>query len=199
VTAIAISEPQAGSDVTAINPRQKDGDCYVLNGRKQWFSYGVAYIVVMARTGDSPARTASAPSLSTEDVRRQFRASRAQDGLSRRTEHADILRQCRGPIEISLARQARVFGRRCALDLSRPTIGAQSVGIAQGALGASIAYAKEQAFKKAISDSGRAVHACRHGDRSGSSRSSTMRAPAMKTTGRLVFSQWRNASAATRP
>src|SRR6266702_3543815 len=57
VTAIAISEPQAGSDVTAIATRaKKDGDCYVLNGRKQWCSYGVAadYIVVMARTGDGP-------------------------------------------------------------------------------------------------------------------------------------------------
>src|SRR6266702_3784328 len=56
VTAIAISEPQAGSDVTAINSRaKKDGDCYVLNGRKQWCSYGVVadFIVVMARTSDS--------------------------------------------------------------------------------------------------------------------------------------------------
>jgi len=57
VTAIAISEPQAGSDVTAINTRaRKDGDSYVLNGRKQWCSYGVVadYIVVMARTSDAP-------------------------------------------------------------------------------------------------------------------------------------------------
>src|SRR5213080_2280956 len=55
VTAIAISEPQAGSDVAAINTRaRKDGDSYVLNGRKQWCSYGVVadYIVVMARTSD---------------------------------------------------------------------------------------------------------------------------------------------------
>ena len=41
VTAIAISEPQAGSDVTAINTRaKKDGDSYVLNGRKQWIGNG---------------------------------------------------------------------------------------------------------------------------------------------------------------
>src|SRR6201999_79937 len=49
VPAIAISEPQAGSDVTAINTRAKrDGDSYVLNGRKQWCSYGLVadYIVV---------------------------------------------------------------------------------------------------------------------------------------------------------
>ncbi|WP_246791447.1 acyl-CoA dehydrogenase family protein [Bradyrhizobium commune] len=59
VTAIAISEPQAGSDVSAINTRaRRDGNCYVLNGRKQWCSYGVVadFIVVMARTSDSPPR-----------------------------------------------------------------------------------------------------------------------------------------------
>src|SRR5277367_1629988 len=57
VTAIAISEPQAGSDVTAINTRAyRDGDSYVINGRKQWCSYGVAadFIVLMARTGAGP-------------------------------------------------------------------------------------------------------------------------------------------------
>src|SRR5258707_7730533 len=57
VTAIAISEPQAGSDVTAINTHaRKDGDCYVLNGRKQWGSYYVSagYYVGMAGTGAGP-------------------------------------------------------------------------------------------------------------------------------------------------
>jgi alkylation response protein AidB-like acyl-CoA dehydrogenase len=42
VTAIAISEPQAGSDVGAMTTRAvRDGDQLVLNGRKQWCSYGV--------------------------------------------------------------------------------------------------------------------------------------------------------------
>src|SRR6476620_8881978 len=53
VTSIAISEPQAGSDVSAMQTRAvKDGDSYVINGRKQWCSYGVdaEYIVLMART-----------------------------------------------------------------------------------------------------------------------------------------------------
>ena len=53
VTAIAISVPQAGSDISAMSTRAvRDGDSWVLNGRKQWCSYGVAddYIVVMART-----------------------------------------------------------------------------------------------------------------------------------------------------
>lgn len=64
VTAIAISEPQAGSDVGAMKTRAvRDGDSYVLNGRKQWCSYGVEadYIVVMARTsGESGAEGISA-------------------------------------------------------------------------------------------------------------------------------------------
>src|SRR5260370_1414173 len=57
VTAIAISEPQAGSEVSAMSTRaKKDGDCYILNGRKQWCSYGVAPddIGMMAGTSDSP-------------------------------------------------------------------------------------------------------------------------------------------------
>ena len=52
------------------------------------------------------------------------------------------------------------------LDHTRPTIGAQAVGIAQGALDAAIAYTKERKqFGKSISRlPGSAVHARRHGD-----------------------------------
>ncbi len=51
------------------------------------------------------------------------------------------------------------------LDHTRPTIGAQAVGIAQGALDASIAYVKERKqFGTASATSARAVHARRHGD-----------------------------------
>ena len=55
------------------------------------------------------------------------------------------------------------------LDHTRPTIGAQAVGIAQGALDAAIAYTKDRKqFGKAISRfPGGAVHARRHGDEGG--------------------------------
>src|SRR5258708_24096875 len=57
VTAIAISEPQAGSDVAAMSTRaKKEGDCYILNGRKQWCGNGAApaTIGMLARTAASP-------------------------------------------------------------------------------------------------------------------------------------------------
>jgi hypothetical protein len=63
VTAIAIPSPRRAR-VGAMKTRAvRDGDSYVLNGRKQWCSYGVEadYIVVMARTsGDSGADGISA-------------------------------------------------------------------------------------------------------------------------------------------
>lgn len=53
-TAIAITEPQAGSDVSGIETTaERDGDEYVLNGQKIWISNGnqADYVVVFARTG----------------------------------------------------------------------------------------------------------------------------------------------------
>src|SRR3990172_856241 len=41
MTAVAISEPEAGSDVGAMSTRAvKDGDSYVINGKKQWCTFG---------------------------------------------------------------------------------------------------------------------------------------------------------------
>jgi citronellyl-CoA dehydrogenase len=55
VSAIAVSEPDAGSDVAAIRTRAlPDGDMYVINGSKMWTTNGTQadFLVVLARTGD---------------------------------------------------------------------------------------------------------------------------------------------------
>jgi citronellyl-CoA dehydrogenase len=55
VAAIAVSEPDAGSDVTAIRTRAvADGDDYVINGTKMWITNGVQadFLTLLARTGD---------------------------------------------------------------------------------------------------------------------------------------------------
>ena len=57
--AYCLSEPQAGSDVSAIRTRARlDGDAYVVSGTKQWISNGSCadYYILFARTGDAPDR-----------------------------------------------------------------------------------------------------------------------------------------------
>jgi alkylation response protein AidB-like acyl-CoA dehydrogenase len=159
VTAIAISEPQAGSDVSAMSTRAvRDGDSYVINGRKQWCSYGVVadYIVVMARTSDS----SGADGISAFIVEPKkmpgitFGRHERKMGFRGAPNTPIFLDNVRVPIENLVGEEGKGFRASMrALDLNRPTIGAQSVGLAQGALDASVAYAKERKqFKKSISE-----------------------------------------------
>src|SRR5690349_10069250 len=159
VTAIAISEPQAGSDVSAMTTRAvKDGDSWVINGRKQWCSYGVEaeYIVLMART--SGERGASGISAFVLEPRKMkgitFGRHERKMGWRGAPNTPIFLDNVRVPAENLVGEEGKGFRASLrALDLNRPTIGAQSVGLAQGAFEAALAYAKERKqFKKSISD-----------------------------------------------
>ncbi len=159
VTAIAISEPQAGSDVSAMSTRAvKDGDSYVINGRKQWCSYGVVadFIVLMARTsGDTGADGISAFILEPKKMKGiSFGRHERKMGWRGAPNTPIFLDDVRVPAENLVGEEGKGFRASMrALDLNRPTIGAQSVGLAQGAMDASIAYAKERKqFKRAIGE-----------------------------------------------
>ena len=159
VTAIAISEPQAGSDVSAMQTRAvKDGDSYVINGRKQWCSYGVdaEYIVLMARTsGERGGAGISAFVLEPKKMKGiTFGRHERKMGWRGAPNTPIFLDNVRVPAENLVGEEGKGFRASLrALDLNRPTIGAQCVGIAQGALDASIAYAKERKqFKQPIAD-----------------------------------------------
>jgi alkylation response protein AidB-like acyl-CoA dehydrogenase len=159
VTAIAISEPQAGSDVSAMQTRAvKDGDSYVINGRKQWCSYGVdaEYIVLMARTsGDRGGAGISAFVLEPKKMKGiTFGRHERKMGWRGAPNTPIFLDNVRVPVENLVGEEGKGFRASLrALDLNRPTIGAQCVGLAQGALDASVAYAKERKqFKQPIAD-----------------------------------------------
>jgi alkylation response protein AidB-like acyl-CoA dehydrogenase len=159
VTAIAISEPQAGSDVSAMSTRAvRDGDSYVINGRKQWCSYGVdaQYIVLMARTsGQSGADGISAFILEPKTMKGiTFGRHERKMGWRGAPNTPIFLDNVRVPIENLVGEEGKGFRASMrALDLNRPTIGAQCVGLAQGALDVSVAYAKERKqFKRSISE-----------------------------------------------
>jgi citronellyl-CoA dehydrogenase len=62
VSAIAVSEPDAGSDVAAIRTRaDDDGDDYVINGSKMWITNGAQadYLCLLAKTGSSGGHSGS--------------------------------------------------------------------------------------------------------------------------------------------
>jgi alkylation response protein AidB-like acyl-CoA dehydrogenase len=159
ITAIAISEPQAGSDVGAIKTRAvRDGDSYVLNGRKQWCSYGcdAEYIVVMARTGgESGSEGVSAFVVEPRKMPGvSFGRHERKMGWRGAPNTPIFLDNVRVPVENLIGEEGKGF-KACmrALDLNRPTIGAQCVGLAQGALDASVAYARERKqFKRSIAE-----------------------------------------------
>jgi alkylation response protein AidB-like acyl-CoA dehydrogenase len=159
VTAIAISEPQAGSDVSAMTTRAvRDGDSYVINGRKQWCSYGVdaEYIVLMARTsGQTGAEGISAFVIEPKKMKGiTFGRHERKMGWRGAPNTPIFLDNVRVPAENLIGEEGKGFKASMrALDMNRPTIGAQSVGLAQGALDASVAYAKERKqFKRSISE-----------------------------------------------
>ena len=159
VTAIAISEPQAGSDVSAMATRAvKDGDSYVINGRKQWCSYGVDadYIVLMARTqGDGGGDGISAFVIEPKKMKGiTFGRHERKMGWRGAPNTPIFLDNVRVPAENLIGEEGKGFRASLrALDLNRPTIRAQCVGLAQGALDASVAYAKERKqFKRSIGD-----------------------------------------------
>jgi alkylation response protein AidB-like acyl-CoA dehydrogenase len=159
VTAIAISEPQAGSDVSAMTTRAvRDGDSWILNGRKQWCSYGVEaeYIVLMARTsGERGADGISAFVLEPRKMKGiSFGRHERKMGWRGAPNTPIFLDNVRVPAENLVGEEGKGFRASMrALDLNRPTIGAQCVGLAQGALDAALDYAKERRqFRQRIAD-----------------------------------------------
>ena len=196
VTAIAISEPQAGSDVTAINTRaRKDGDSYVLNGRKQWCSYGV---VRRLHRGDGAHQRRSPGADGHQRLHRRAEedaghhasaATSARWAFAARPTRRSSSTTCACPPRIWSARKARASGRRCARSTSTARPSAPSrVGLAQGALDASRRLRQgAQAVQEAASRSSRACSSCWPTWRCRSRRrarwSTNARAPATPATG----------------
>jgi alkylation response protein AidB-like acyl-CoA dehydrogenase len=159
VTAIAISEADAGSDVSAMKTRAvRDGDSYVINGRKQWCSFGVVadFIVLMARTsGETGAEGISAFILEPKKMKGiSFGRHERKMGQRGAPNTPIFLDNVRVPIENLVGEEGKGFKASMrALDLNRPTIGAAAVGLAQGAMDVAVDYAKQRKqFKRAISE-----------------------------------------------
>ncbi|WP_192823192.1 acyl-CoA dehydrogenase [Rufibacter sp. LB8] len=157
IGAWGLTEPNTGSD--AGNMRTvavRDGDHWVLNGAKNFITHGKSsnIAVVIARTGevgDSHAMTAFVIEKPTDG----FSAGRKEDKLGMRASETTelIFEDCRVPHKNILGEVGEGFIQSMkVLDGGRISIAALSLGIAQGAYEAALAYSKERhQFNKPIS------------------------------------------------
>jgi alkylation response protein AidB-like acyl-CoA dehydrogenase len=157
VTAIAISEPESGSDVGSMRTRAvRDGNSYVINGQKQWCTFGsrADHILVFAKTGDrGGSNDISAFIVDVKEVKgMSFGRNERKMGMKGTINVPISLDSVRVPAENLVGEEGRGFRSAMrALDLNRPPIAAASLGLAQGAFDAALAYAKQRKqFKQAI-------------------------------------------------
>ncbi|MBK9738019.1 MAG: acyl-CoA dehydrogenase family protein [Actinobacteria bacterium] len=152
----ALSEREAGSDAASMKTRAVEGDGgWVLNGQKSWITNaGIStYYTVMAST-DPSARShgISAFVVHADDPGFSLGTPERKLGIHGSPTREILFDNCWIPADRIVGEPGTGFQTAMAtLDHTRVTIGAQAVGIAQGALDVAAAYAKErQQFGKPI-------------------------------------------------
>ncbi|MBE8539258.1 acyl-CoA dehydrogenase family protein [Geoglobus acetivorans] len=149
ISAIAITEPDCGTDVAAMRTRAvKDGDEWVLNGTKQFITNGSEgiYTIVLAKTAqvDPPHRGISA--FLVEQDREGYSAKKIDKmGLNCHDTAEVSLSNVRVPEENLVGRENNGFYQLMAFfNESRIKIGALHLGMAIGAYERALQYAKER-------------------------------------------------------
>ncbi len=149
ITALAITEPNAGSDVASLQTTAvPDGDEWVLNGAKQFITSGniAGVTIVMAKT-DKTKGVKGISAFIVEKDTPGFKVGQLEDKLGLRGSRTAelIFEDCRVPNENMLGEKDLGFmGVMNTLDRGRTAVGAMSVGIARGALEDSLEYAKQR-------------------------------------------------------
>jgi alkylation response protein AidB-like acyl-CoA dehydrogenase len=148
--AFALTEPEAGSDASAIRTRAvRDGDEYVISGTKRFISQGsVADLVtVFAATEPGAEHHRHLSCFVVETDRSGFRVERVEHKMGiRGSPTAELaFADVRVPADHLVGAEGDGFGLAMrTFERSRPGIAAQAVGIAQGALEVAGRYASER-------------------------------------------------------
>ncbi|MGE0820755.1 MAG: acyl-CoA dehydrogenase [Candidatus Binatia bacterium] len=158
VGAYALSEPGSGSDAFSMTTQaRQDGDSFILNGRKQWITNGAeAGIYLLFANADPSKGYRGITGFVIEREFPGFSVGKKEDKLGIRASST-----CELVLEDVRVPRANVVGEvgqgyKVAietLDEGRIGIGAQMVGLAQGAFEAALAYSKErQQFGRPIAE-----------------------------------------------
>jgi len=147
--AFGLTEPNAGSDAGSVETTAvKDGDCYVLNGTKQWItnaSVASVFTVIAKTAPNRGARGISAFIVERDTPGFTIGAHEKKLGIRASATCELHFQDCRIPKENLIGREGQGFRVTMeTLDKSRPGIGAQAVGIAQGALDQALEFATQR-------------------------------------------------------
>lgn len=162
--ALAMSEPEVGSDISSITCRARvEDDHWVITGNKYWctFADGANFIQVIARTEGDPAKRHAAltgigiekpPGELPEGVTGSPIPKIGYHGWKTWELHFENVR-------VPITKQQReskgqaFYGMTRGLQTARAHTAARSIGLAQGALEQAIAYSKERIqFRRPIAD-----------------------------------------------
>ena len=157
LAAFGLTEPGAGSDAGSISTTAvKKGDKYVLNGVKHFITNGgdaEIYTVIAMTDKSKGARGASLFVVEKDTPGFSFGKKEEKMGIRASSTRELIFDNCAIPAANLIGREGMGFiAAMRTFDMSRPGIGAQAVGIAQGALDEAVKYARQRKqFDRAIS------------------------------------------------
>jgi alkylation response protein AidB-like acyl-CoA dehydrogenase len=147
--AYALTEPGSGSDSAAMRTEaRRDGDQYVLNGSKRFITNaGVAGLYTVFAKTDPKAGHAGISCFVVEADAPGLEIGRIEPkmGIKGSTTGEVFFNDCRVPADSLIGEEGEGFKIAMrVLDRSRPGIGAQALGIAQGATDYALEYAKSR-------------------------------------------------------
>src|SRR5437764_562810 len=147
VAAIAMSEPEAGSDVGAISTRAERADGhYVLNGQKTWITgaHAAAHILVVCRSSKTEDKHEGLSMISVPGGADGMEI-RGIETMAAREVNDIYLTDCRVPAVTLIGQEGQGWRQLMAgLNHERLIIAAQALGMAQRAFDDALAYVKER-------------------------------------------------------
>ncbi len=149
VGALAMSEPQAGSDVVSMRTRaEKKGDRYLLNGTKMWITNGpdADVLVVYAKT-DPDAGSRGMTAFLIEKSMKGFSTAQKLDKLGMRGSNTCelVFEDCEVPVENVLDQEGRgVNVLMSGLDYERLVLAGGPLGIMQACMDVVMPYLHER-------------------------------------------------------
>jgi acyl-CoA dehydrogenase len=174
-SAIAISEPGAGGDPAGMTTRAvKDGDDWIINGRKIWVSRvpQADFVIVMARTGEGK-RHEGVTAFIVEKGTKGFIIEREIPMLGGQRTYELVFDDCRIPARQILGTEGKGYApMQLRLTVRRLQMGAWSIGMSRRALDMMVEHVKQrvtfgqrladrQAIQWWIADAATKIHALR--------------------------------------